>query len=204
MKQREFYVESREVLDLVARAKDGDAQAMELLLGRYQPLLLDNTRKLKARLKGEVLEGHDLEQEAAKIAIELVREYEPGTASSFGSYLKQKLHWRLVNYVRRERKRRGRQTELDNSVADRLVAEMRTRTSLEVRDPRLRSAMKGLSPKQRSVLFKIYWEDRTTGETAEELNVTDTSVRALRRRAEEKIKRSYDIQDSKSCAGEDG
>lgn len=196
MKQREVYVDhinsqiELEVVDLVARARVGDASALELLLERYRPLLLDNVGKLEARLKGQVLEYQDLEQEAVKIAIELVREYKPGKAN-FGSYLKQKLHWRLVNYIRRERKRRGRQTELDSDLNDRLVAEMRTQTSFEVRNPRLRAAMRSLSPKQRSVLFKLYWEDSSTEETATDLDVTDKSVRSLRRRAEANIKRSY-------------
>jgi RNA polymerase sigma factor (sigma-70 family) len=198
MKQREIHVETVEdvelvegnTIDLVARAKTGDRLALEALLERYRPLLFDNISNLESRLKGSTLEGEDLGQEAVKIAIELVGEYEPGKVS-FGAYLKHKLHWRLVNYVRRERKKSGRLVILDEGIKDGLVEEMRAKASLEVRNPRLRAAMKDLSPRQRSVLFKLYWEEKTAAQTASDLNVAGKSVQSLRRRAERQIKKSY-------------
>lgn len=181
-----------EVSNLITRAKDGDKEAVESLLVRYRPLLLNNVRRLRRYIQGDVLSGDDLEQEATKIAIELFREYVPEAAGHFGSYLKQKLRWRLINYVRRERNRMRSSVTLDGDVCDNLVGELRAREGLEVSNPRLRAAMKHLSPKQRSVIFKMYWQERTAQEIASELNVTDESVRALRRRAEERIRKSYE------------
>ncbi len=191
MERDSYHSNDVEIRELIAKVKDGDREAIELLLTRYRPLLLDNVRRLKAHLKGDVLGREDLEQEAAKIAIELIQEFEPGAVDRFGSYLKQKLRWRLINYVRRERNKMRRSVELDDDLRDNLAEELRLKDSLEVSNPRLRAAMKQLSPKQRSIIFKLYWQDQTTREVATELSVTHESVRTLLRRAEEKIKKSF-------------
>lgn len=177
------------VMELVMKAQNGDSAALEALLLRYRPLMLKHIRKMRRHLDDGVLERDDLQQEAARMAIELIHEY-VAQGGSFGSYLKQKLRWRLINYVRRERDRAGRQVELDNEVGDRLVAELEE-GDIGVANPRLRSALRQLSPKQRSVLFKLYWEEKTTRQVAEELRVTDESVRALKRRAEARIRKVY-------------
>lgn len=178
-----------QLLGLVARAKDGDNEAVAHLLASYRPLLLSSVGRLKRYLEGDILGGEDLEQEATKITIELIQEYRPANAAHFGSYLKQKLRWRLINYVRRERSRRSRSAHLDDGLCETIVEELRTVASPEIANPRLRSAIKQLSPKQRSVIFKLYWQDRTAEEVAAELNVTKESVRALSKRAEARIRR---------------
>lgn len=188
MKESISDVEDGRLLDLVARAQSGDNGALSDLLDRYRPLLLGNVRKVGRYLEGNVLEREDLEQEATKIAAELIQEFDPQSTPHFGSFLKQKLRWRLINYLRRERSRMKRNVELDVDACDRLIQTLETKPSPEIANPRLRAAVKRLSPKQKSVLFKLYWQDRTADEVASEMGVTDVSVRALKRRAEERIR----------------
>ncbi|MBI4317157.1 MAG: sigma-70 family RNA polymerase sigma factor [Chloroflexi bacterium] len=176
---------------LLAEARGGDDGALGLLLVRYRPLLASIVRQMGGHSNG-ILDADDLRQEAAKAFVELVKEFDSPSPTDFGSYLRQKLKWRLTNYLRRERRKSGRQAPLGKEVLDTLVEEMKPAFDLDINNPRLRAALRSVSPKQRSIIFRLYWQDRSVQEVAAELNLSTQSVTALRRRAEKRIKKMVD------------
>jgi len=154
----------------------------------YQPLVASMVRHLARSSRRAGVDLEDLSQEANIALVELVREYAPDRGVPFGSYLKQKLKWRLVNFLARELNRRRRTTGVDESIVERLADSTEALPSTEVLNPRLRAALRQLSPKQRSVLFEVYWREKTTCEIARQLGITPQGVTALRRRAEAHIR----------------
>lgn len=69
------------LIDLVQRAKQGDASALTDLLMRFRPLIRACCRGLPQA------DGEDLEQELYIHLIRLVRRYEPNGAMPFDRYL---------------------------------------------------------------------------------------------------------------------
>ncbi len=172
------------VLELVRRAQRGSPEAMEQLLKLYTPLVLKETRRFRRADKMDLcLSAEDVRQEAALHLIRLVKEFNETSGVHFGSYLKQKLRWRLHNYLRRERRRVLATTGLDSPEVERLAGELDQVTEFDLDNPRLRAAFRQLSPRQRLVLAKMFWQDKTTREIATELGVTPQAVGALHRRA---------------------
>ena len=167
----------------------GEPAQLDHLVNDYQPLVATMVKHLAQSSRRAGVELEDLLQEANTALVELAREYAPDRGVPFGSYLKQKLKWHLANFLLRELKRRSRTVEMDESMVEHLVAKTETLPSAEVLNPRLRAALRQLSPKQRSVLYEVYWREKTTYEIARQLGVSPQSITALRRRAEEHLRR---------------
>ena len=188
---------------LVAEARAGDERALDALLVQYKPLLISLVAPLRSWLVGS-LDGDDLQQQANLIFIELVKEFQTPSAGDFGSYLKDKLKWRLLNYLRRERRKTLRQAILGDDIVETLAEQPRPAigiaptsgarmglditTAVDINNPRLRAALRRLSPKQKSVIFRLYWQGKSVEEIAAELSVSKQSVTGLRRRAEDRIR----------------
>ncbi|MCL4370593.1 MAG: sigma-70 family RNA polymerase sigma factor [Chloroflexi bacterium] len=160
----------------------------EQVIERYRPLVLTLIKGLSRQSHLAGLEAEDLFQEANAALIELTRDYAPQRGVPLGNYLKQKLKWRLVNFLNRELRRKQRTLEIDESILEHLVQRTEALPSPDVLNPRLRAAFRRLSPKQRSVLYEIYWRDRSAQELAQQLGVSPQNVTALRRRAEAAIR----------------
>ena len=172
------------VLALVRSARQGSQEAMEELLRRYMPLILKETRRFRHAENTDVcLSTEDVRQEAVLQLIQLVKEYSESSGACFGSYLKQKLRWRLHNYLRRERRRALTTIGLDCPEVEQLASELDHVVEFDLDNPRLRSAFRRLSPRQRLVLAKMFWQDKTVREIAAELRVTPQAIGALHRRA---------------------
>lgn len=179
---------SDEVATLAARARLGDKQAAEQLLGCYLPLLATLVaRNAAVRVTG-VLSETDLWQEAYRLFFELLHSFQDRPPEAFGTYLKDMIGWRLANYVRAERRRQARSEGLASQHLDLLIAQPPRNLAGGLRNPRLRAACRKLSPRQRAVLFHIYWKDKEVAEVATDLGLTPQAVTGLRRRAEERLR----------------
>ena len=159
---------------------------------RYRPLVLTHVRGLFGHSQQAGVDVEDLFQEANAMLVELARDYAPERGVPFGNYLKQKLKWHLVNLLARELRRKNRVVEIDQSAWESLVEEPEVLGPAEVLNPRLRAALRCLSPRQRRVLYGIYWREKTAQELAGQLGVTPQSITALRRRAESLLRQGLD------------
>ena len=177
------------VQELLCRAQQGDAGAMDALITKYQPLLASLARRFREHLNGHpAIDRDDLRQEGARQFVELAQEYAAERGVSFGVYLKNKLAWRMSNYLRAERRRTSQNRPLDGAPLDHLCEEFRTAVHAGIENPRLRSALRRLSPKQRGVISRIYWQEKTVAEIARADGISPQAVTALRRRAETSIR----------------
>lgn len=160
----------------------------EGVVDRYRPLVLAMIRSLSNQSHQAGVDFEDLFQEANAALIELSGDYAPERGVSFGAYLRLKLKWHLVNFLGRELRRKNRTVGIEESMIEHLAEETAAFPSAEVLNPRLRAALRRLSPKQRSVLYGIYWREKTANELALQLGVSAQNVTALRRRAEAAIR----------------
>lgn len=167
--------------ELIREGLDGDAVAIAELYRRFKPLLARTLRELRLGPH----EADDASQEIVRQFLELVREFSPERQVSFTTYIRSKLRWRIANYLRAERIRRGRMLPLLDANGKPIIE-----PSVEFQEPtelsslHLRRALARLSPKQRAVIARYYWQQRTTQQIARELGLTPPATTALRRRAE--------------------
>jgi len=173
---------------VIARARNGDRAAMASLLTAYAPLLKAVVRSRLPIRNLPGVEKEDLQQEAALGLIELILGNLP-IHGALAPYLQQKLKWRLANYLRAERRRSGRLP-----IPQRLPGATKLSPVLAgpatLRGTRLRSLLRSLSPRQRTVLFQQHWQDLGTRQIARRLGISVQAVTALRRRAEESLRQS--------------
>jgi RNA polymerase sigma factor (sigma-70 family) len=159
---------------------------LEVLLNRYEPVLrqIAASFRFQVRTGGGALDEDDLRQEARIYLIDLLRDFRPELNGNLEAYLRTKLRWRISNYLRSERRRRRLMDPLDLETVPHPTEEMRPRLPTGMDNPRLEAALHRLSPRQRAVIARFYWQERTVREIAREMKVTTQAVTALRRRAE--------------------
>ena len=117
------------------------------------------------------------------LLLELVREYDPRSEVPFGLFFKERLRWRLHNLLRRERKRSLALVRLDSPEVKWLAERLEQGAGIDFRNPRLAGAFKMLSPRQRLVLERLFWEEKSIREIASELRLTRQAVGGVKRRA---------------------
>ena len=178
-----------DLASLVDAARQGDSIALQRLYGCYRPLLRGIVAELRSRLPAG-LDPDDLAQETARHFCELVRAFDPAQGTNLTTYLQRKLRWRVVNFLRAEKRRAGH-LRLEAAQLDRLAEEMGHARHDDLASPRLARALRRLSPRQRTVIAGIYWQERRAGELARQLGITPQAVTALRRRAEAALRREF-------------
>jgi len=185
-------VTSESTLELVRRAQDGSVDALERLARLYAPLIASEVGRCGrgAGRADSCLSAEDLRQEASVMLVQLVKEFSPGAGVAFGSYLKQKLRWRLHNYLRRGRARVVASTGIDSPEVMQLADQMEQVQGFDLKNPHLRAAFRQLSPRQRTVLIKMFWEDKRVHEVARELGITSQAASALQRRALKSLRKN--------------
>ncbi len=88
--------------ELARAAKAGDRAARNALFMRLQPDVRARSFEVKRRVgrsDGGPIEPEDVDQQAFIIFCELLEEWEPGRLR-FASYLRAKVGWRILHYVR--------------------------------------------------------------------------------------------------------
>lgn len=97
--------------DLVALARQGEAQAVVLLVQRYSPML----RRVVSRFGAGVTHRDDLEQEGVLGLLSAVRSYDPGQSeAAFSTYAYACMRNRVVSAARRIRVRENREKIPEN------------------------------------------------------------------------------------------
>lgn len=158
------------MLPLVHAARAGDSVACIQLIERYTPLIHRLNRHVPYP------EREDSYQETICEMISLIHEFN-ATLGSFGSYLKTKLSWRMMNY-RRRMVRQERAVIVDEPV----------QPGPDGDDITIRNAVSSLPNRQRHVLVRSYWNDLPVGQIAAELGIGERAVRGLRARAEVRVR----------------
>ena len=194
-----------EIPRLAVAAVAGDRAATEALFGLYQPLLKATTAEVVRRGLPSGVGPDDVAQEAGRQFCELLRAYDLTGGVNLTTYLQRKLKWRVLNFLRAER-RRASHAPLGASITERLADELARAPDEGLEDPRLGRALRRLSPRQRSVVAGLYWRDRTARELARDLGVTPQAVTALGRRAIESLRRDLAgrAPGSRAACGRDG
>jgi RNA polymerase sigma-70 factor, ECF subfamily len=170
-------------LELVVRAKQGDALAVEALLQRCLPAL---TRWAHGRLPPSArgsIDTADLVQEAAIHVVRRLDTFEPRTVGSMQAYLRQSVLNRIRDEIRRV-SRRPASPELNEqtAVADRTPSPLDVTISLETYK-RYRSALGRLRPRDRELVVarvEAQWQLRQI-QTAFGLRTADAARMAVNR-----------------------
>jgi RNA polymerase sigma factor (sigma-70 family) len=137
------------------------------------------------------VEPADVEQEATTQVCALIREYDASHGTSLPVYVGRLLKWRLVNYLRDEA-RRASHAPLEAARLEEIADETADMPEPCLVAPRLRRALRKLSPRQRAVIVGIYWRQRTARQVADELGLTKQAASGARRKAEEILRRELE------------
>jgi RNA polymerase sigma factor (sigma-70 family) len=168
--------------DLVRRARLGDEGATVAMIEHFESVVRPYA------LRGD---ADEIRQEAASCLVEELTTIpdEPNAKGlDLEDFLRARLNSRLTQYLRAERRRRAGQVSLSQAALERLAD--RTPTDLSTPSPRLRSALRQLSPAQRSVLYRLYWQEKKAIDIAREDGTTREAVQAIRRRATTDLSRA--------------
>lgn len=103
MDEREPQSESS--FDLLQRARDGDAQALETLCARYRPALHRWASGRLPRWARDLLDTDDLVQETLLRTLGRLREFEPRSEGALRAYLRQAVLNQIRDEVRRAQRR---------------------------------------------------------------------------------------------------
>ncbi|HUE75541.1 MAG TPA: sigma-70 family RNA polymerase sigma factor [Chloroflexota bacterium] len=158
--------------EMVERAKSGESAATIAVIEYFDSVIRPYSRR------GE---RDDVRQEAAVCLITEIHAYDVARCGDPEKFLRNRLHARLSQYLRAERRRNIGQVPLARAPLDRLV----TASPLHPRapGPRLASALRRLSPAQRSVLYRLYWQGKKAMDIAHEDGTTYETIRAIHHRA---------------------
>jgi len=171
--------------DLVARARDGDQNAMGDLLDRYRPLIARTVWRYSASRDdlAPVLDREDVWQEATYGFLLLVRHYDP-VRGTFGSYVQQFLPWHMRRLSTGEPWREESVRDIEDSVA--------------VHDPdsaTIRELLTHLSPRQAEILDAMYLQGLPALMIARRLDVTPRAVHATHRRGLDALRLMIERED---------
>jgi RNA polymerase sigma factor (sigma-70 family) len=176
---------------LAAAARAGDSTAQAEVLCQLHPLIAGAIAQALQRRLPTGVEPADVEQEAATQVCALIREYDASRGTSLPLYVGRLLKWRLVNYLRDEARRAGH-APLEAARLEEIADETADMPEPCLQAPRLRRALRKLSPRQRAVIVGIYWRQRTARQIAHELGVTRQAANDSRRRAEDILRRELE------------
>jgi RNA polymerase sigma-70 factor (ECF subfamily) len=189
--------------ELVDRARAGDREAREQLLGRHrkrlrQMVALRMDRRLLARV-----DPSDVVQEALTDAAQELSDYLRTRPVPFYPWLRQLAWERLIELHRRHlhsQKRSVRREDVDFlalpdesavQLAQRLLAPGSSPSERVLRDElrgRVQAALAQLSPRDREVLVLRHLEQLSTKETAAVLGITPGAVKVRHLRALERLR----------------
>jgi RNA polymerase sigma factor (sigma-70 family) len=176
-------------LTLLQRARAGDADALDALIGRFLPRL---QRWATGRLPGwarDMADTHDLVQETVVQAFKKIETFEVRGDGALQAYLRQV----LLNRIRQEIRRVGRRPEtgaLDSQIGDAGPSPLEAAIGSEALE-RYEAALSRLRPQDREVIVGHVELGMTKGELADALGKPSANAarmaveRALLRLAKE-------------------
>jgi RNA polymerase sigma-70 factor (ECF subfamily) len=103
---------------LLARARDGDASALDALFQRYLPPLRRWASGRLPKWARDIADTHDLVQDTLLHSLERIGEFEPRHEGALHAYLRRAVMNRIRDEIRK-RQSRGEPAALDSQVVDR-------------------------------------------------------------------------------------
>lgn len=173
---------------LLAAAQSGDSEALMALIGRYEPLLRRATNQPHLAAIRD-----DARAESYVSFVRAVRDYDAAQGVPFAGFIKARIYGDLHTLFRRTCRVWQREAVVDDRRDEAFweliedPAAERAMTRLE-RQATLTAAMRTLTARERSVIQRLFFEERTQKETAAELSITQQAVAATKRRALAKLK----------------
>ncbi len=191
-------MDDAELEPLVLAAKQNDNRAWRQLLDICQPLLRRSPAALKPQgwLHAPDIDPAEFRAQLEDILYDVVRAYDPSKSASVGAYLLVHHRQRARNYLRGVARRQRHYLRLDGDVLQR-VMELPSEDddSIARHSPysdderaRLRSALRRLTPRQRTVLARAYWGGQTLRQIAADLKMSDVAARKVKSRAEQALR----------------
>lgn len=166
---------------LLERVLAGDEAAMQGLLSAAWPRLGRG---------GPWVDHAELRQEGLAELVALAHEQRARPSGDFAELAVARLKRRLAAVLRAERRRAVRLRALGPDDDDRRAVELETRLDAQVESAGLAGALRRLSPRERAVIVRIYWQEMGATEIAEREGLHPAAVRRLRGRAEAALRRA--------------
>lgn len=193
-----------ELFVTVQAAKQGNTTAQMLLMDRLRLPMERQIRRLKRSFRPS--EAEDARQEVQRLFLELLYEYDHRRNGNFEAYMCTMLKWRVHNFGRTSRRIAPPDPAHNQSLSDEItayLAEQCLRKGKPTPDwepgstepaihAELEIALQALTPKQKTVLYAIYWQDRRVVDIAARMGVSPQAVRAIRQRAEKILRRQLE------------
>jgi RNA polymerase sigma factor (sigma-70 family) len=171
-----------ELKELVQRAQNGDSEAFTDLCRRFLPLVRKHAFSPHLRCIGS-----DAEAEGMLAVVQAVKSYDYSKEIPIAGYFESRVKYALWNLFKRERKRWQREfsSEEDNRTYDLSDAE----NSLLLAE--LKQAALLLPPKQKRVIYAIFFLESSLTELAKELKISVQAVSALKQRGLTKLREYF-------------
>ena len=175
---------AEEQASLVARIRDGREDAEARLVE-----LFSRPVRLMVRVRGRSLEDEDVTQEVLMTAITAVRRGQLREAERLGAFVAG-IARNVIN--NRLRGARGPAFEPLTGHEDAVVADLRHEMAVRERLEMVRQALGALAAQDRRILQMSLIDGLRASQIAEELGVTEETVRARKSRALRRLKGRFD------------
>jgi RNA polymerase sigma-70 factor (ECF subfamily) len=178
-----------ETVELLARAREGDRDALDLLFARQIPLLRRWAAGRLPRWARDIADTSDLVQESVFETFKRIESFEPRGEGALQAYLRQALINRLRNQLRRVVSR-PQTTELESAVPDAAASPLEQAIGRQTLD-NYEAALGRLSPGERDAIVSRIEFGMSYAEVAAALDKPSADaarkavVRAIERLVEE-------------------
>jgi RNA polymerase sigma-70 factor (ECF subfamily) len=173
---------------LIAKAVDGDRQALSVLLYKYLDPLDTHVRRHLSAEERAVIDVDDILQQTFTKAIQGIHAFQPRGPHSFHAWLKTIADHTRIDALRK----RGRYGEPENTfggpdeaagrLVEMLAVDAETPSRAVARGEAacvIQVALANLDPRQRQAVALIFLEELSLDEAAECMRVTKAAVRGL-------------------------
>jgi RNA polymerase sigma-70 factor (ECF subfamily) len=177
-----------ETVELLARARDGDSAALNVLFSRQIPLLRRWASGRLPQWARDIADTSDLIQETVFETFKRIESFEPRGEGALQAYLRQALVNRLRNQLRRVGSRPDR-VELESNIVDDAASPLETAIGRQTLE-RYEAALEKLKPGERDAIVSRIEFGMTYAEVATALDKPSADaarmaiIRALNRLTE--------------------
>lgn len=191
-----------ETVDLLARARAGDRDALETLFARQIPLLRRWASGRLPQWARDIADTSDLIQESVLETFKRLETFEPRGEGALQAYLRQALINRLRNQLRRVGSR-PKQAELESAIPDAAASALEVAIGQQTLD-RYDAALARLRPDERDAIVSRVEFGMTYAEVATALDKPSADaarmavVRALERLTDEMARARASSDDRKA------
>ena len=172
--------------DLIAQAKAGSPDALNLLYERSAPRLLSFIRLRLGRQLRERLESRDILQAAMLRSLERIRQFEGDQTRSWMAWLARIAENEIrdrADHQHRQRRDAAREVSLDDPPIPALTRSALTRVLQSEQSQQLETALESLSDAHREIILLRAFQELSFREVAARLHKSEDACRMLMARA---------------------